>query len=31
VTLETSIARTQRPLRNSKAMPYVRETSISFY
>ena len=31
VTLENSIATTQRTLWNIKAMPYFRETSISFF
>jgi len=31
MTLENSIATTQRTLWNSKAMPYFRETSISFF
>jgi hypothetical protein len=31
VTLENSIATTQRTLWNRKAMPYFKETSISFF
>jgi hypothetical protein len=31
VTLESSIVTSQRTLQNIKAMPYIRETLISFF